>query len=76
MPLRIAAAVSFAITVACDAEISPIAKAEHVLGKWLTSVRATSMRICAVLPDKRNAVATSSRSASSIPSQIPSDEDA
>ena len=33
MPSRIAAAVSFAITVACAEEISPMASAEHVLGK-------------------------------------------
>ena len=69
-PSRIAAAVSLAITVACEEEISPIANAEHVLGKWLTNVRATSILICAVFGESRRAVAISSRSASSTPSQI------
>ena len=44
-PSLIAAAVSLAMTVACAALSSPVASAEHVFGRWLTSVRATSIRI-------------------------------
>ena len=72
-PSRIAAAVSLAITVACAALSSPVARAEHVFGRWLTRVRATSMRICAVPADSRSADDTSSRSASSTPVNGPSD---
>ena len=56
--------------MAWDAEISPIASAEQVLGKWFISVRATSIRICAELGESRRAAAISSRSDSSTPSQI------
>ena len=70
-PSRIAAAVSRAMTVACAEEISPVARAEHVLGKLLTRVRAISIRDCAVAGASRSAVEISSRSVSSTPDNGP-----
>ena len=70
-PSRIAVAVSRAMTVACAEDISPVARAEHVLGRLFTSVRAISIRDCAVAGAKRSAVEISSRSISSTPESGP-----
>ena len=66
-PSRIICAVSRAITVACAAEISPVARAEQVPGRLFIKVRATSIRDCAVAGAKRRAVEISSRSQPSTP---------
>ena len=71
-PSRIAAAVSRAITFAWAGEISPVASAEQVFGRVLTNDRAISILYCAEFPDIRSAAETSSRSAPSTPSYIPS----
>ena len=66
-------ALSRAIAVAWAAEISPVAKALQVSGRCAVSVRATSIRYCAVLPDIRSAAPTSSRFASSTFEYLDSD---
>ena len=58
------------MTEATCADISPVASAEHVAGRCFVKVRATSIFICAVPADIRNAVATSSRSMSSTPNRL------